>query len=162
MPGGCGKVRLGWGSMRHFPSPGPRLQPLAAPPEGWGPTEPAWELGSLSPKPIRVPQPWEGVRSRAQAERGGRVQSPGARGPGAQSLHGPVCPQNPFAPGLRFARHPVPQCPPPGSPNRTDVQILAAPGWVPRICSDHPAPDHQISSWTRVGGVLASRRERGF
>lgn len=34
-----------------------------------------------------------------------------------------------------------------GPPTRTDVQILAAPGWVPRISSDSPVPGHPISYW---------------
>lgn len=79
------------------------------------------------------------------------AKAPGARRPGGEgasgapapgqargSLHSPAAHGIP-APGLRFAGHPAPRCPPPGPPTRSEVQILAAPGSVPRTSSDPPS-----------------------
>lgn len=92
--------------------------------------------GGPSLNPIRAPQPCEGARRRAQAPRGGRVRSPGApapEGPRAPLSPPPPLPAGSSRPELGLAGHlrfPVPTSVP---PTRTDVQILAAPGWVPDL-----------------------------
>lgn len=106
--------------------------------------------GGRSLNPIRAPLPREGARR-------------GAPGPGVAvrcSLHGPRCSQDPSASGSASLGIPAPQSPPPGPPTRTDVQILAAPRWVPRISSDPQAPSHQIASRNPLRRLEPMRGER--
>lgn len=109
--------------------------------------------GVPSLNPIRAPQPPEGARRGAQAQRGGRVRSPAPLSPP------PPLPKGSSHPGLGLAGHPRFPVPTSGPPTRTDVQILAAPGWVPdlqRSPSSKP-PDLLSESTakarTSVGGL---------
>lgn len=122
--------------------------------------------GGPSLNPIRASQPWGGAWRGAQARRGGSVRSPGdpaPEGPRALLSPPPPLPAGSSRPGLGLAGHlrfPVPTS---GPPTRTDVQILAAPGWVPdlrRSPSSRP-PDLLSESTakarTSVGGEGGGR-----
>lgn len=154
-----GRARVGVNGLLPFP----RAPPVA--PGGATSKMRAFRAslgaGGLSLNPIRAPQPWEGARRGAQAPRGGCVRSPGARGAPRTAVFNAPAARRLLSPRARPRGHPRSPVPTSGPPTRTDVQILAAPDWVPRISGDPPGPGYKISSQDPLPRLGQAWRGRG-